>query len=81
MDFRSRVEEFIDQRRLVFLKTTEGNYIGRIKRFHPMNVNSVVLIPIDILSSSEIDSLEIPIETIMEISTILNGKIARSFKK
>jgi hypothetical protein len=78
MDNRTRVEEFIRQGRLVFLKTTDGNYVGRIKG---LNLNNVVLIPVDILSSSEIQSLEIPIATITEISTIVDGKIAEPSKK
>jgi len=80
MDFRTKVEQLTKQGRLVFLKTTRGDYVGRMKGFHPKNVNNIDLIPVDILSFSRMHSLEIPIGTIEEISTIVDGKIAGSFK-
>lgn len=80
MDFRTKLEELIKQGRLLLLVTTNGGFIGRMKGFHPKDINSVELIPVDILSSSTMRSLKIPIETIEEINTIADGKIIAGFK-
>ena len=85
MDFRGKIEELIKQpkeRRVVFLKTTKGDFAGRVEEFDTKDVNSIALTPVDVLQfSGGSYAIGIPIETIIEVSVITKGKITKSFKK